>query len=839
MNRGRILLRVFVVLVTFLSVSIISSSPVEAFCSSQCPSQGNCAPGRCTNWIRCCDDPASTCYDAYPNGSCTDPGEPATPGPTPTPTPTPTPPPATCPGASKPSAVTLVSPADKRKLGSNSVNLRWSTTGDYGTGCPTQVNRRYIHVIPWPSSNCPSTLRNYPITFEATHRTWLYFSNNKRFNDLEWNHWYCWQVTKSNGTASSGTKARSQVWAFKTPAPPPPTTPTLDSSTFVSSSITKCSVGDSVSGRLTGTANDTNINNPVGYEINVSYTPPNVTDIAEVRFAIVSNSYLASFPNSGRVTDGDNEYLYLEALEPDLHDPTNLGNVGMRVTNLGTTPTYSMINSNTAPYFGSGSTSGNVTAASGIATLRDIGTNTTVTAGTDSYTIRFNTEIKPTFANGDVTLFVSVLADDGSGGLISHDPQSDRGSYDGNLIYQEVNNWAVDMSLPSVAIQDPVFSSGSDFSVRWDITDNGTIEEVRSYCYFGGPATATIRDITSGNDIAFDGNPKSYSDPDNCYVTSAGVNNRNYQVTSGSLTEDLVFGAYASDNACNVTETNLLGAIPDPWFLAMDQTVSSGGGIQDIEIPDTTTNLTDIGVDLTGNDYLGTYAVISGNVNLSSPVNKVSATGVYASSYNNKNLSPTDLGYANWYTLAVASLGQNETVASTGISTINSNLAGTYGVSANSKYFVRHSGDLSINSGVICNLKAIIVVEGDLTIDPDFTRTASNACLFIVQGDVNITQGQHASNGLTASDAANHDVVEAMFVVNGTFTTEIDPAPTGTVNDALLIRGLVFAENVDLKRILSPAQGTSQPAELFIYDPRHAFYFASSLKVSEFSLREF
>ncbi len=753
--------------------------------------------------------------------------------------PAPVPPPTTCPGARQPSPVDLVAPPNRRTIGNNSVNLRWSTSGEYGVGCPTQDNRKWITMIPWPTSNCPANLRNYPITFEGRGRVWINFTNNRRFDNLDWNQWYCWQVTKSNGSASSGTKARSQIWAFRTPAPPAVSTPTLDGGSFVSSTIDNCSVGDQVSGRLTGTANDANINNPVGYELNVSYTPPGVTDIAEVRFAIVSNDYLATFPNTGRVSDGDNDLLYLEALEPNLHDPTNQRNLGMRVTNLGSSPTYSIINSNSAPHFGSGVTSGNLNAGSGIARLRDIGSQTTVVSGSNSYTVRFTTEFNPVFANGDYTLYASVLSDNGSGGLISHSPQADRGSYDGDLIYQEVDSWRIDMTPPSASIQDPVFVSGTDFSVRWEVSDNNSVDEVRSYCYFASPATATIRDITSGNDIAFDGNSKAYPDPGNCFVITPGVHNRNYQVTSGALSEDMVLGLYARDNACNVTNNNSTGVVPNPWFMGLNQTLSAAGGLVDVEIPNTSVNLADIGLTLAGRDYLGTFEVISGNTNLPTPLNKTSQSGVYVTGYNNKNVAPVDLGYSSWYELATASLDQNVTVANSGLSTISSNLSGAYGAAAGSSYYVRHTGNLSIDSGVICNLRAIIIVEGNLTIDPNFTRNGSNACIFIVQGDVTITAGQHASNGLTTADNARHDIVEAMFIVNGAFTTSPDPAPTGPVNDALFLRGSVFAENVNLQRILNPNQSASQPAEVIMFDPRHVFHFRNALKVSEFSLREF
>lgn len=710
----------------------------------------------------------------------------------------------------KPGNVKLQNPADNSILTVNYTTLKYKNQGGWGEGCPTKKSNK-IQYKEAVGGACSSG-------------SWQNTSAN--LTGLKWETTYCWRVVRSNGSLSR----TSDIWKFTTGSKPE-----ITSSGFVSSTISRCSESQSSSGRLTGGANDANINNPVEYEIEFEYGR-GADALRYVDLAFVANdTYQLS-----QTPEGSNQYRYFDELAPYLHDPSGLASFGVRVANLNTTPTFSSVNSTASPYFSDGVSSGDLSTASGIAQIKNIGSDSVVTqTGANSYRIKLQIEFKQVYTYKPLGVYVSVVGEAEDGSLVSHAATSTQvSSYNPNLVLERMDDWIVDMTPPSVSISDPTFISGDQFQLTWTISDNGNVTEVRSYCYFSEDAVATIEDQTVGGQIILNNTVKSYPEPDYCLVTTPGTNNRTYKVADGELTSNIALEVFARDNSCNETLSPGLIDIPTPWIMTLLNTVSVGG-YQNLEIPQTSTQLSDIGLNLQNNDFFASYLNLSGIDTLGTPTSKQSKTQTFDRDYDNQATTPINFGYENWYQFALETVSNDATVVDSTATQLSGSLSAAYGIVDGSTYDVHHTGSLEISSGSVCDIRGIIFVEGDLRIEPDFLKANGNACVFIVQGSTHIGRGGHKSAGLPASATARHDRVEAMLVSNGDFVVEEDPVPSNQVADALHILGIVYANSVQFNRQLGLAQSAVQPSELFEYDPNLVYIFRERLDAVEFSLREY
>jgi hypothetical protein len=72
---------------------------------------------------------------------------------------------------------------------------------------------------------------------------------------------------------------------------------------------------------------------------------------------------------------------------------------------------------------------------------------------------------------------------------------------------------------------------------------------------------------------------------------------------------------------------------------------------------------------------------------------------------------------------------------------------------------------LAISNGFKCDAKGLIIVNGDLSIEPDFTNeNQEDACIILVNGNITI---ERTGNSPTAPSATTYDTVEAFLIANG------------------------------------------------------------------------
>jgi hypothetical protein len=116
----------------------------------------------------------------------------------------------------------------------------------------------------------------------------------------------------------------------------------------------------------------------------------------------------------------------------------------------------------------------------------------------------------------------------------------------------------------------------------------------------------------------------------------------------------------------------------------------------------------------------------------------------------------------------------------------SSTLTGGLPTSCTEEYCIlERDGDLSIEN-FECNSKALIAVDGNVTIEPNLTNdTNQDACIILASGDIQIGYGDRVTTG----DTPGYDIVEAFLIAGGKIDipkqAEFDPPN----DDGLYIEG--------------------------------------------------
>jgi len=89
---------------------------------------------------------------------------------------------------------------------------------------------------------------------------------------------------------------------------------------------------------------------------------------------------------------------------------------------------------------------------------------------------------------------------------------------------------------------------------------------------------------------------------------------------------------------------------------------------------------------------------------------------------------------------------------------------------------LQKQGDLSIDSGFECDGKGLIVVDGNLTINPNFTNsTDTDSCIILASGDITITQGDNVAS----PPDPGYDSIEAFLIAQRQIIIQTDPVGNG------------------------------------------------------------
>jgi len=151
--------------------------------------------------------------------------------------------------------------------------------------------------------------------------------------------------------------------------------------------------------------------------------------------------------------------------------------------------------------------------------------------------------------------------------------------------------------------------------------------------------------------------------------------------------------------------------------------------------------------------------------------------------YNDNNIS----GASNWYTVLKTRLDQDPAATKDTNTYTNPTWNSGAPFFDTSKTVINVTNNLTINSGATCQGKYIILVGGDLIINPDFTYQGDNGCLFIVNGNTSVND----SYGSTP----RKDTVQA-FIITNTISTPLRASPAASQDNWLNIKGGVITTNL-------------------------------------------
>lgn len=706
--------------------------------------------------------------------------------------------------------------APGRQLTSNVLRAGWSG-GSYGDGCPTVASD------------------DLQIRINDLSAGWVSYGNVNRVDNLEWNTTYRWRVRRCNGNSC----VFSGLSFFTTGTPP-----TISNFSIGTQNLCSASpgfIGSSVNGA----------NNPIVIQFDI--TDPDNNFAGGVN--VLRNARIAFSPIN-------NTYRRFNQLEPTLHQPVSRTSAGFRMNlrQLLSTPVRDVYSTDYSDgSAGSVSTSGTHTNAAGNASLLDINgvqvySTTASPINNQTVRVKFTVRLENNFANGQFYIFASALSlksdyNGNEGVFVTPNPAPSLGT-EGNTRYENFTvggpiNYQVDLTNPSASVANPQVTGANSFNVNWAASDNVGLAIIRSYCFRNSAPGATIRDTALATNINVATAPISYPSVDNCLVnTAARLGLRSYTDQSGTLTSGLNFRLHVVDNACNsATATNILNASA-PWIATGNGNVSANGGFSGFNINETSYNYSNIpNNQLAAPPFLSTYLTISGNNNI--VTNRPSARSYIATNYTDNKVSPpARLGDVSWTDTIRNLISQQPGYSSSSLSglTINAPMSNWLGVPANSYTYRYYTQTLNVTAAATCNVKVVFVIEGLITIDPNFINSGTNnGCVFVSRTGIQISAGTHASAGGTQQ----YDRIEGLFITDGTFydlpqaaASNLDKPNASLPADGLYIRGGVIAENVSLRRDLEPTANASFPANIIEYDPTYLVVFGGVLSDKEFSLRQ-
>lgn len=683
-----------------------------------------------------------------------------------------------------PGSVQLNSPADGSNAVSNDVEIDWQNIGGWGNGCPTVASNDVQIQL-----NCTGA--------------WVSRGDVDVLTNLEWGQTYCWRVVRSNGPLST----QSQIWRFNIPNPP-----SLNQFQFQAGSL-KCNSS------LSGRPDQSTTNNPLRISFVVS---DDRNDFAN-NINVFQNLRVALVPSRQNV-------IFFQEVEPQFGN-ANRQYAGFRVNNvLSNSPEFTAISGN-----GSLRTNGDLASAANNATLLALNTaGGTRIEKLDNKSLRITWVIRleSTYASvAQMGIYGAVLVRTSNGSLVTQSPDPDYPTADGNLAYTKLVNWGVDMQSPSVAIGQPVLVNASEFDLRWQASDVNGLRELRSYC-FGSTAdsSGTLRDANLNQSINIGGQSLDYPSPDQCLINlAARLGNHRYQLTDYNLRESLQFRLYAQDTACNASTGNQQLEGTAPWLLSQGSNVSAGGGFLGINIPVlSSTSIAGLG-SINAPAFLTTFIALAGNQALP---NRASAHDTYAQNYTNLQSLPVEFGVQSWYDLIAERLNDSPNKLVSTANLFSGNLSAAYGVPVDSRKYIYHNGNVLMSANTRCDITAIIIINGNLRIDPNFNILGQNRCLFVVKGDVEILSGTYKSG---AGQTSEYDRLYAFIISNGKFVTKKDRP--GELADGLYIKGGVAAGSAQLGRELGLRLNAIQPAEVIEFDPKFLTLFQEELGIIRFSLR--
>ncbi len=526
---------------------------------------------------------------------------------------------------------------------------------------------------------------------------------------------YCWYTTKSNGTYT----AASTVFRFRTPYKPK-----MDPNQSLV-------LGDVCGNKTAGIAGGPGVSNPITVKITATDRPED--RLARIKLILTKGGL------------GNTVEYYLS-------------NNCMRM---------------------SGSTNwfcgGNLDVNSNF-TIESIGVDTKATRTGDSVTLNVKLKIK---TSGTFSMYGSAV----SAGGQSSDTIT-------------IDDWDAILSPPSLLdVGNVTMTSPNQFKLSWKLTGVGSYSYTPYTYAYANSNGVSINDNTQGQLYNLSSTPLSPPSPSNLLYYGEPINNTNvertYNVPAGQPVPNIIytFKFGVKDKACNYFEDIASATIspstvvvtdydPGPkWMMGFFNGVSVNGGFAGLTIPNTSVSLPDVGYNSTS--FLSQYTVTAGSTTIASGT--ISRFNEFIYQYfNDATKLPPGSTKTKWYEHLLDRANKNNASIDTSITrtTLSGNLSSSstgLGGPPGSKKIWLLNNNITIQQGTVCDIQALIFVNGNLTLNPDFIDLGTNGCMFIVAGNVIVKQGQTKSS-VAKTDAGNalYDILEGHFIVDGEIKVEPD-----------------------------------------------------------------
>ncbi|MEO6729443.1 MAG: hypothetical protein ABIM99_05995 [Candidatus Dojkabacteria bacterium] len=714
--------------------------------------------------------------------------------------------------------MTLVLPANGATNVPKPATFKWTNPTNWGSGCPN-TNTNVIYYKIKTTSVC--------VDGNPWANTGLFAASTTHTLDvqLEYGTTYCWYMGSYNGYNSNYS---NQVWEFTTSKLP----------IYTGGGLTGIDVcGNQSSGRL----GSTGVTNPIEWTAN--FTNPEAANKMEwFTIAIVPTTGIYA------VTTDTADYTttYTKAVQS--------GGALFAINTTGGVLTYKSLKLSPTAWTTAAVGATSLNMANGRTTLMDLGTGTKLTQTGQDASVKFKISFANTFTPGTYNIYVNTLVSNPTlGGLMA----SNNATAASHYFFKKSGTWKVDPTPPTGSISGPTLNADGTFNMIWTGTDNIGLSDIRSYVY-SDVAGSMLHDNTINLDISTPTTEQVYPAASNAGITGKNQGSHNYKDLTPDNGAEYTFKIYVKDSSCNFVEAVIKKNPLTPWILGQNGDISGRGGIAKTRIPPLG-NFTVPFTSQTGPAYFSNYSSISGtNTNALGTISKYSfALNTYL---DDSIMSPHD-STGLWYDYLLDKVSKNQkttivTIPATIPKTISATMSSGLAVGKDAKAAVEITGDLIVNSATKCDLKAIVFVRGNLSINPDFTIATApptspvvnqlyNGCMFIVKGNVNIGLGTAKTNLPTASATqASYDQIDAFIITDGIFSAPVDGHGAGKKGDGLYVNGGLVARvtanpNSTIKRDIVQEGNNLQPAMLFNLDPRMKIMFAEDFASRDYEIREY
>lgn len=471
---------------------------------------------------------------------------------------------------------------------------------------------------------------------------------------------------------------------------------------------------------------------------------------------------------------------------------------------------------------------------------------------------------------------------------------SDYNTVDPNAIeawgqYRKVGMIGIDTVDPIVN-SDVEIKGYNTFDIDWtsnELNGSGLLPDFNAYCFstepahssfplnYTGPNGTSNLTIQYYNDI--ENIPTGYNEcmqgQDKNDLVTNGIAKTNYSfpntpIDSYKNFDHLSIGAInVKDMACNTNDpTPEPQTLYNPWLTTLQGTVHS----------DTSTNIkvqptTDSFIESTNKLYLSkdgeafyektdrelVYTSSDMLSSVSGNFNNHSRSKQEISGYNDINSTPVfPQAKTDWfeYFITHRDVARNLIKLNGNQTTVDIFTPKPGSCDSNSTCFYHIDSNLVASGN--CDRQAIFLVEGDITVNNEFTNIDKNdACIFITKGNINFTNKidpnqnetpvNHTppkdSEGGTYRTTSMYDKVDGFFIAiegsTSTTTTDVKEIGQNLYADGLLINGGMVGNEHRFNRDLG-LRNNIQPAELITFDPRYMILYLDTFGYTDIRIRE-